>query len=139
MSRGILALDTSALVRRYVADRDRPLVISAMAGADQWVASAAARAEVMLALHAAATDPESQRQAWTAVRDDWESLWEVPVDARCLAAATDIGARYGIGLLPSIHLAAAQRLPGRIRFLTFDRRQIPAAAALGFELISPDG
>ncbi|MFV0259601.1 MAG: type II toxin-antitoxin system VapC family toxin [Acidimicrobiales bacterium] len=138
MTDRILALDTSALVRRYVADRDRPLVITAMAEADQWVASAAARAEVMLALHAAAPDPESQRQAWAAVRDDWEALWEVPVDARCLAAATDIGARYGIGLLPAIHLAAAQRLPGRIRFLTFDRRQIPAAAALGLELVSPD-
>ena len=134
---GVLAIDTSALLRRYVADRQRPLVMATMAGAGVWAASALARSEVMLALHQSARDLTSQRASWAAVRDDWEALWEVPVDGRCLARATEIGARYGITLVTAIHLAAADRLPRPIRFLTFDRRQIPAAADLGFDVVSP--
>jgi predicted nucleic acid-binding protein len=133
----VLVIDSSALLRRYVADRYRPLVMSTMADADHWVASAAARAEVMLALRHAVGDPSSHRLACAAVRNDWEALWEVPVDGRCLARATEIGARYGIALPPAIHLAAADRLPDPIRFLTFDQRQVPAGADLGFEVISP--
>jgi predicted nucleic acid-binding protein len=61
----------------------------------------------------------------------------VPIDGRCLARATEIGARYGITLVTAIHLAAADRLPPPVRFLTFDSRQIPAAADLGLDVVSP--
>jgi hypothetical protein len=37
-----------------------------------------------------------------------------------------------------VHLAAADRLPRPARYMTFEGRQIPAAAALGFEVISPE-
>jgi hypothetical protein len=133
----VLALDTTALIRRYVADRQRPLVMDAMSDAGAWAASALARSEVMLALHQAATSPGSQREAWAAVRDDWDAVWEVPIDGRCLARATEIGACYGITLVTAIHLAAADRLPPPVCFLTFDSRQIPAAADLGLDVISP--
>jgi uncharacterized protein len=133
----VLAIDSSALLRRYVADRQRPLVMSAMAEADVWSASALARSEVMLALHHSAPNLASHQSAWSAVRNDWEALWEVPVDGRCLARATEIGARYGVTLVTAIHLAAADRLPRPVRFLTLDRRQIPAAADLGLDVISP--
>ena len=113
--------------------------MSAMAEAEHWVASALARSEVMVALHQTATGPTTQRDAWAAVRDDWEAMWEIPVDAQCLSTATEIGARYGITVLGAIHLAAADRLPKPVRFLTFDRRQIPAAADLGFDVVSPAG
>jgi predicted nucleic acid-binding protein len=132
-----LALDTSALLRRYIDDQHRPLVVDAMMAAPVWAASALARSELMLTLHQAATDPLGQRSAWAAVRDDWEAVWEIPVDNRCLARATEIGARYGITLTAAIHLAAASRLPEPITFCTLDRRQIPAAADLGFALVSP--
>jgi predicted nucleic acid-binding protein len=134
---GVLALDTSALLRRYVADRQRPMVTEAMDRAAAWAASALARSEVMLALHQTATSPASQQAAWAVVRDDWEAIWEVPIDGRCLARATEIGARYGITLVTAIHLAAADRLPSPVSFLTFDPRQIPAAADLGFHVLSP--
>ncbi len=132
-----LMLDSSALVRRYVSDRDRPLVLDAMAGADHWVASALARSEVLLALHQNLGGPGAQSEAWAAVRNDWDALWEVPLDGRCLARATEIGARFGITLVTAIHLAAADRLPRPVHFLTLDRRQIPAAAELGFTVVSP--
>lgn len=132
-----LMLDSSALVRRYVADRHRPLVLQTMAAADHWIASALARSEVLLALHHNVGGRRVQEEAWSAVHADWDGLWEIPLDGRCLATATEIGARYGITLVTAIHLAAADRLPHPVDFLTFDRRQIPAAAELGFNVISP--
>lgn len=132
----ILFVDTSALLRRYIGDRQRPIVLAAMAEADQWVSSALARTELQLALHQAAASPLGQRALWSAVRDDWEAFWEIPVDGRCLARATEIGARYGLALVDSIHLAAAARLPGPVRYCTFERQQIPAAADLGFDVVS---
>ncbi|MEM8922606.1 MAG: type II toxin-antitoxin system VapC family toxin [Actinomycetota bacterium] len=132
-----LVVDSSALVRRYVADRHRPMVLDAMAGAGHLVASALARSEVLLALHQNLGGPGGPGDPWEVVRNDWERLWVVPLDGRCLARATEIGARYGITLVTAIHLAAADRLPSPVGFLTLDRRQIPAAAELGFRVISP--
>ena len=40
--------------------------------------------------------------------------------------------------MDSLHLAAADRLPPPVTFLTFDRRQAQAAAALGFR-VRPTG
>lgn len=132
-----LFVDTSALIRRYLADRHRPLVLDAMGEADnEWCASALTRSEVLLALHHSATDRGGQEALWRAVRDDWEAFWEVPVDGRCLARAAELGAVYGLRTVDAIQLAAADRLPRPTRFLTFDRRQIPAAVGLGFEVIS---
>lgn len=133
----ILVLDTSALLRRYIADAGRPMVIEAMAAADAWAASGLARTELQLGLFAAAVSARARDELWSAVRNDWEAMWSVPVDQRCLARATEIGARYGLSLVDAIHLAAADRLPRPVRYCTFERQQIPAAAELGFEVISP--
>ncbi len=130
-------LDTSALIRRYLADRDRRLVIEAMDQANAWVASAMAKTELQLALFQATPTPSAQQELWSRVRDDWEAFWEVPVDQRCLTRAAEIGARYGLATIDAIHLAAADRLPRPTRFVTFDRQQIPAAADLGFQVLSP--
>lgn len=133
----MLVLDTSALLRRYIADRDRSLVLDAMQEASAWASSALARTELQLALVQAASSPMARDELWAAVRADWDAFWELPIDARCLARATEIGATFGLGTVDAIHLAAADRLPRPAKFLTFERQQIPAAAELGFEVISP--
>lgn len=133
----ILVLDTSALLRRYLADRQRPLVLKAMDAAPHWAVSALARSELMLALHHGVSSAAAQAEAWAAVGQDWEAMWEIPLDSRALNQATEIGARFGVDLVRSLHLACAARLPGPVRFATFDPQQIPAAAALGFELVTP--
>jgi predicted nucleic acid-binding protein len=130
-------IDSSALVRRYVRDRHRPLVEEAMGGEAPWCASALARTEVQLALHRIAVSPAQQRALWRALRDDWDSFWVVPLDERCLARAVELGATYGVRIVDAVQLAAADRLPRPVRYLTFDRHQIPAAAALGFDVVSP--
>lgn len=131
-----LYVDTSALVRRYLHDRHRPLVIDTMATDDPWCTSALARAEAQLALHRASVSARQQTELWRTLRDEWEAFWVVPLDDRCMARSVEIGATYGVRIVDAIHLAAASRLPGPIRYLTFDRQQIPAAAALGFEVVS---
>lgn len=132
-----LYVDTSALLRRYLHDRHRDLVLDAMAEAPAWAASRLVRTEAQLALHRAAASPRQQQALWRELRDEWDAFWVVPLDDRCLARAVEIGATYGVRTVDAVHLAAADRLPGPVRFLTFDRRQIPAADALGFEVVSP--
>ena len=78
-----------------------------------------------------------QQRLWAALRRDWDAFWVVPLDGRCLARATEVGATYGLRTLDALHLAAADRLPRPVAFLTFERRQIPAATGLGFDVISP--
>jgi len=133
-----LFLDTSALVRRYVHAPGRELVIAAMADDDVWCASALCRSETLLALHRLAVAPSQHECMWGRLRDDWAAVVVIPVDNRCLAQAVELGATYGLRTVDAVHLAAADRLPRPASYATFDRRQIPAAAALGFDVISPE-
>jgi predicted nucleic acid-binding protein len=112
-------------------------VLDAMAGDDAWCASALVRSEAQVALHRAAVSSAQQRGLWRELRDEWEAFWVVPLDERCMARAVEVGATYGVRIVDAVHLAAADRLPRPVRYLTFDRRQIPAAAALGFDVLSP--
>lgn len=132
-----LVVDTSALVRRYVRTTGHGLVTEAMAEDPVWCASALARAETLQAMHQLAVTPGQHDALWSALRGDWELFHVVPVDDRCLARAVEIGAAYRVRSTDAIHLAAADRLPQPVRYLTFDRRQIPAAAGLGFEVLAP--
>jgi hypothetical protein len=132
-----LFVDTSALVKRYVSEPDRQLVVDTMDRASTWIASALARTEAMVALHNLAPGPHSQARLWHAFRDDWDAFVVVPVDDRCLARAVELGAEFSLRVVDAVHLAAADRIPRPLRYLTFERRQIPAAASLGFEVVSP--
>jgi predicted nucleic acid-binding protein len=110
-----------------------------MADDDAWCTSALTRTEAQVALHRAAVSGRQQATLWSALRDEWDAFWVVPLDDRGMARAVELGATYGVRIVDAIHLAAADRLPGPIRYLTFDRQQIPAADALGFEVVSPIG
>lgn len=132
-----LAVDPSALIARYVPGPDRALVNETMAAADTWCASDLARTEVMLALHRIAGAEVLANELWAAARADFDAFVLVPVDERCIATATELGAAFGLRTVDAVHLAAADRLPRPVRYLTLDRHQIPAAAALHFDLVAP--
>lgn len=133
----LLAIDTSALLRRYVRTSGHGLVTEAMAESTTWCASALARTETLQAMHAVAVTQGQHDTLWASLRADWERFHVAPVDDRCLALAVEIGASFRVRSTDAIHLAAAARLPAPVRYLTFDRRQIPAAAGLGFEVVAP--
>ena len=108
-----------------------------MASAPAWCISELTRPELMMLLHRCAIDPTHDDELNRTATNDWDYFTVVPVDDRCLARAVEIGSRYRVRLVDAIHLAAADRLPRPVRYLTFDHRQIPAAAALGFEVVAP--
>jgi len=132
----VLALDSSALLARYLGGPARTVVLDAMANDDDWCASALALSEV-LTLGERAASLEVERDAIRrAVRDDWERINVVPVDQVCLDRAAEIGRTQPVRTVDAIHLAAADRLPRPVTFCTFDPRQIPVALALGFNVTS---
>ena len=76
---------------------------------------------------------------WSTFREDWERVAVVPTDQRCLARAVELGATFQLGTVDALQLAAADRLPRPLTYLTFDSHQIPAALGLGFEVASTQG
>jgi len=134
----ILALDPSALLQRHTGGPHHRLVNDAMAAADTWAISDLARAELLMALHRSAPDPYTAADLAAAARADIDAMLVVPIDERCLGRAVEIGTLYGLTTVDAVHLAAHDRLPRPIRFATLDFRQIPAAVALDFEVITPE-
>lgn len=132
-----LFLDSSALVRRYVHGPGRDLVVEAMDREPLWCASVLCRNETLLALHHLAATPTQHRRLWANLREDWDAVTVIPLDQRGLARAVELGATFGLRTVDALHLAAADRLPRPAAYATFDRHQIPAAAALGLEVLSP--
>ena len=131
-----LALDTSALLGRYLSGPHRQIVIDAMAADHVWCASALALAEALGMVDRVcdvATDGDRVRRA---LRDDWERMHVVPVDQRCLDRASELSREQPLRTVDALHLAAADRLPPPVTFVTFDPRQIPVALALGMDVVS---
>jgi predicted nucleic acid-binding protein len=126
----MLVLDTSALLKRYIEEEETPRVLELMASDREWCASALALAEAQVTLCRLGLDETSLRGQANALRTDWERFHVVPVDERCLARAAEIGCAEQVRTLDAIHLAAADRLPRPVAFLTFDRRQAEAARSL---------
>jgi hypothetical protein len=131
-----LFVDSSALVKRYLGHER---VLSEMAADDVWCASGITRTEVALALSRLAVSRGQAERFETMVAADWETFHVVPVDERCLRGAAVIGANFGLRVPHAIQLAAADRLPRPVRFLTLDDRQIPAAVALDLEVVAWEG
>ena len=132
-----VALDSSALLKRSLSEPGHDLVNQYLQADSVWCASVLARTEVQLALHRVASGPTEQQRLWSAFREDWGRVAVVPIDERCLARAVEIGATFQLGTVDALHLAAADRLPQPLTYLTFDSHQIPAALGLGFEVASP--
>ncbi|MCB0962737.1 MAG: type II toxin-antitoxin system VapC family toxin [Acidimicrobiales bacterium] len=131
-----VALDTSALLGRYLSGPHRAVVLDAMAADGDWCASALARAEALGMVDRVCDVPTDGDRLRRALRDDWERVHVVPVDQRCLERAAELTRSHPLRTVDALHLAAADRLPRPLTFVTFDPRQIPVALALGFDVAS---
>lgn len=131
-----LALDTTALLARYLEGPARPVILEAMRADHDWCASALALSEVLMLVDRLGDDPDRTDELRRAVRDDWERIHVVPLDQRCLDRAAELGRTQPLRTVDALHLAAADRLPQPVRFATFDPAQIPVALALGFDVVS---
>jgi uncharacterized protein len=131
----VIFIDTSALVKRYVSEAGSDVVMRLMAEDLDWAASELARTEARTALCRRGPEGALGKPVQVRLALDWDRFLTVPVDPECLALAADIGCRLGIRTLDAVHLAAVRRLPSQVRFLSFDQRQLEAAASLGLNVV----
>jgi predicted nucleic acid-binding protein len=131
-----LALDTSALIARYLGGPARDVVLGAMDADLDWCASALARCEALMLVDRV-TEIEHERTALRrALLDDWERIHVIPIDSACLDRAAELGRSQPLRTVDAVHLAAAERLPRPTTYCTFDPRQIPVALAIGLDVAS---
>jgi len=127
----VTLVDNSALMKRYVPEPGSEVVAHLMRSDPEWSASAICAVETRIGLCRLELAEEKE----AAFAADWELFDSLPVDDDCLARAAEIGCDHGVRTLDAIHLAAAERIPPPLSFLTFDDRQREAAEALGFTLV----
>jgi predicted nucleic acid-binding protein len=131
-----LALDTSALLALVVDGPQRAVVLAALAADDTWCASALALTEALPAIDRLTDEAVLRADLEDAVRLTWDHLHVVPIDQRCLDRAANLSRLQPVRLTDAIHLAAAERLPSPVHFVTFDPAQIGVALSLGFDVLS---
>lgn len=131
-----LVLDASALVARHLAIPARAVAVEAMQADPEWCASALALTEALVLIDRLTDDPDLREDLEDAVRLDWDRVAVVPLDTACLDRAADLARSQPLRLSDALHLAAADRLPRPLRFVTFDPGQIPVAVSLGFDVVS---
>ena len=131
-----LYLDSSALISAVIDGRNRAQVLGALSADADWCASALALTEALALVPRLTDEPVLQRDVEDEMRLLWDRVAVVPVDQRCLDRAAQISREQPVRLADAIHLAAADRLPRPISFVTFDSAQIPVALSLGFDVIS---
>ena len=131
-----LALDATALVARYLDIPERAVVLDAMVADPDWCACALALTETLMLVERVTDDPGQRDELRRALRDDWERIATVPVDQACLDRAAELGRGQPLRTIDALHLAAADRLPRPVTFVTFDHRQLGVALALGFDVVS---
>lgn len=131
-----VALDTSALLALAVAGDERSLVLDTLGDDPIWCASAMALTEALPAIDRLTDERILRADLEDAIRLTWDHLHVVPVDQRCLDRAATLSRLQPVRLTDAIHFAAAERLPGPVRFVTFDPAQIGVALGLGLDVVS---
>src|SRR5690348_8642125 len=112
-------LDTTALLGRWLGGPWRTLVTDTMAADEDWCASALALTEAT-AVADRLDDPGAALRLRRLLRADWDHYWVVPVDQRCLDRAADLAREHPTRTVDALHLAAADRLPRPLTYVTFD-------------------
>jgi len=131
-----LVLDTSALLALAVEGSQRAIVLTTLETDPVWCASAMALTEALPAIDRLTDESILRDDLEDAVRLAWDHLHIVPVDQRCLDRAASLARLQPVRLTDAIHLAAAERLPPPVRFITFDPVQIGVALGLGLDVVS---
>lgn len=135
----ILYLDTSALVKLYVRERDsartRRAVEAAEAVATSMVAYAEARAAFARLQREKGSGGKRHRERIAQLDRDWNRYVLVELTAAVVLRAGALAEEHGLRGFDAIHLASALWLraahPADLAFSAFDRRLSKAAGAAG--------
>lgn len=131
----VVYLDTSALVKLYVAEEDsREMVRRAVEESERIATSTVAYAEARAGLARKQREGiftvEELRRAVSDLDDDWPTYERLNVSGPVSYLAGELAERYALRGYDSVHLASAVRLSERfedLRFLAFDDRLNDAA------------
>lgn len=126
--------DTSAALALHLDVPARRIARDALV--ERTCVSALALTESLGAVPRVTDEPVLRGDLEDALRLQWDRFAVVPVDQACLDRAAHLLASQPLRVSDAIHLAAADRLPRPVRFVTFDPGQIPVALSLGFEVVS---
>ena len=129
-------LDSSALLSVAIEGRGRQVVLDILESEVDWCASALAITEALALIPRLSDEKILQDDVEDAVRLLWDRIHIVPVDQMCLDRAAMIAREQPVHINDAIHLAAADRLPRPLQFVTFDPAQIPVALSMGYDVIS---
>ncbi len=139
-------LDTSALIKRFIAERGSSLVRGIVTRAE-WVATAKiAYAEIYAGLtrrrREGSLPPARYQLACRQFARDWQTYVRVELTDEVLFLARDIIRRRPLRGFDAIHLASAlalQRSSGeRMTFVAADERLLRASAAEGLRPLNPE-
>ena len=131
-----LYLDASAVVALHVDVPARAVVQRALESDDTWCTSGLTLVEALALIDRVTDEPVLREDLEDAVRLTWDRIAVVPVDQTCLDLAARLMREQPLRLSDALHLAAADRLPRPVRFVTFDPAQIPVALSMEFEVLS---
>ena len=132
---GVIYVDSSALVKRYVHEHLSDLADSLLLADPEWVTAEHTFVEVSLAL-ARRLDERAIDRALPFLDADWQRTAIVAIDHDLSRAAVRIGRQTGTRALDALHLAAAERVAGRnVSIVTFDQRLAQTARAIGFGVL----
>ena len=133
-----LVLDSSAVIAAVAEAAARPYVLEHVDAEGDICASA-------LALSEARSPPSTPSPTTTCPEPTWKMACDC-CGTTCTSSPSTSGASTRAATLArvrplriadAIHLAAAERLPPPVRFLTLEPAQVAAAAFLGFDVRSP--
>jgi predicted nucleic acid-binding protein len=129
--------DATAVVALHIDTAARPLAERALTDTGAAVCVSALSLTEALAVIDRLTDERPLRiDLEDALRMQWDRYAVVPIDQRCLDRAAALLREQPVRLADAIQLAAAERLPRPVRYVTFDPVQIPVALGLGFDVVS---
>ena len=130
-----LYVDSSAMVKRYIAEDDSEAADAILLADTDWVTGRHTFVEVALAISRRLGEAE-RRVASAAFDSDWQRTFVVALDEVLCRRAAELGIATGARSLDALHLAAAERAGGRsVPIVTFDVRLGQAARSLGFAVV----
>ncbi len=129
-----LYVDTSALLKRYVEERDSDVAVELMATDPVLVTSRLTEVEMRRNL-TRLMDGQDLTDTRRRLQADLDAFALVALDATTCSEAARIAESTLCRSLDALHLAAAQRAGGHTTMLTFDVRQAQAARSMGMDVI----
>ncbi len=129
-----LYVDTSALVKRYIAEKDSAVAVELMSSDPVLVTSRLIEIEARRTLTRILTGDDLTRTR-RQLQVDLDAFALVAIDETVCAEAARIAEQTLCRSLDSIHLAAANRVGEHTTLLTFDIRQAQAARSVGIQVV----